>query len=60
MDEPIPPAGLSAERIVAAADALRSLASAFLDVAEDDTSRREREQLSEAAELMVAALERFE
>jgi hypothetical protein len=60
MAEPIPPAGVSAERIIAAADALRSFASAFLDVAEDDTSRRERERLSEAAELMESALERFE
>ncbi len=59
-DRSAPPSAVSAERIIAAADALRRFSNHYLDLLEDDISADERRRLHEAAELLEQALERFE
>ena len=53
------PHDLSAERLHAAATALRNFASADLDTLPDDVSPRERVGLAKAADLAVEAVEGF-
>jgi hypothetical protein len=58
-ESPIPPHRLSAERLLASAGAIRSFASAYLDVLDDDVSDAERTKLAAAADLCDRVLDYF-